>query len=118
MEILLAVMVIFSFVYILFPLFGEPCWPYLKKGILTELRSVKKEGLIAISDLDTEYEMGKLTHDDYASLRERLKKEVTPVLRKEMDINAQVELKPMELPQNKLTSNLAGEVIRICSIKH
>ncbi len=118
MEILFAVMVIVSFVYILIPLFGEPCWPFLKKGVLTDLRSAKKEGLMAISELDTEYEMGKLTNDDYVSLRASLKKEVTPVLKKEMDIKAHEELKPVKLLTDKFTSNFIKEVIRICGIKH
>jgi hypothetical protein len=117
-EIVFAVMVIASFVYILVPLFGEPCWPFLKKGVLTDLRSAKKEGLTAISELDSEYEMGKLTNDDYVSLRESLKREVTPVIRKEMDIKALEESKPVELPADKFTSNLVREVIRICGIKH
>ena len=118
MEILFAVMVIVSFVYILIPLFGEPCWPFLKKGVLTDLGSAKREGLMAISDLDAEYEMGKLTNDDYLSLRESLKSEVTPVLRKEMDIKAHEESKPVELPPDKFTSSLVREVVRICGIKH
>jgi hypothetical protein len=118
MEILFAIMVIVSFVYILIPLFGEPFWPFLKKGVLTDLRSAKKEGLLAISDLDTEYEMGKLTNDDYVSLRKSLKSEVTPVLKKEMDIKADKESNPMELTPDKFTSNLLREVIRICGIKH
>ena len=118
MEILFAVMVILSFVYILIPLFGEPGWPFLKKGVLTDLRSAKRQGLTAISDLDSEYEMGKLTNDDYVSLRESLKSEVAPVLRKEMDIKAHEDSKPVELPPDKFTSNLVREVIRICGIKH
>jgi hypothetical protein len=118
MDILFAIIVFVSFVYILVPLFGEPCWPFLKKGALTDLRRAKKEGLMAISDLDTEYEMGKLTNDDYVSLRESLKREVTPVLRKERDIKSHDVTTPVELPPDKFTSNLVREVIRICGIKH
>jgi hypothetical protein len=117
MEILFAVMVIVSFVYILIPLFGEPFWPFLKKGVLIDLLSAKKEGLMAISELDTEYEMGKLTNDDYVSFRENLKQEVAPVIRKEMDIKAHEESKPVKLPTDKFTSNFIKEVIRICGLK-
>lgn len=117
-EILFAFMVIVSFVYILIPLFGEPCWPFLKKGVLTDLRSTKREGLMAISDLDAEYEMGKLTNDDYLSLRASLKSEVAPVLRKEMEMKIQKDIEPAALPQDRFTSNLVREVIRICGIKH
>jgi hypothetical protein len=117
-EILFAIMVLVSLVYVLLPLFDEPCWPILKKGTLTELRSAKKEGLMAISDLDSEYEMGKLTKDDYVYLRESLKGEVAPVLKKEMDIQKQEKSKPEELPTDNVTSDLVREVIRICGIKH
>lgn len=116
-EILFAIMVLVSLLYILIPLFDEPCWPFLKKGLLTELRSSKKEGLMAISDLDNEYEMGKLTKDDYLSLRESLKSEVAPVLKKEMEIQKQEESKPEELSSDNVSSNLVREVIRICGIK-
>ena len=117
-EILFAIMVVAALVYVLLPLFDEPCWPFLKKGVLTELRSAKKEGLMAISDLDNEYEMGKLTKEDYVSLRESLKREVAPVLKKEMEIAKQEESKPAELPTDNTTSDLVREVIRICGIKH
>jgi hypothetical protein len=98
-------------------LFDEPSWPFLKKGVLSELRSAKKEGLMAISDLDFEYEMGKLTQDDYIFLRDNLKSEVSPVLKKEMEITGNRILKQVDSSSNNLTPNLLREVIRICSLR-
>ncbi|MEF9426933.1 MAG: hypothetical protein L0956_07100 [Candidatus Mariimomonas ferrooxydans] len=116
MEILFNIIVFLLLVYVLMPLFKEPYWPFLKRGLLSELQSDKKEGLMAISDLDTEYEMGKLTKDDYVFLRNRLKSEIVPVLKKETEIAGNEIAALPEQPKSNLTENLFREVIRICSI--
>lgn len=116
MEILFNIIILLLLVYVLMPLFKEPYWPFLKRGLLSELQSAKKEGLMAISELDSEYEMGKLTKDDYVFLRNRLKSEIVPVLKKETEITGNEVAALSEQPKNNLTEKLLREVIRICSI--
>ncbi|GMR03177.1 MAG: hypothetical protein BMS9Abin21_004 [Thermodesulfovibrionia bacterium] len=116
MEILFNIIMLLLLVYVLMPLFKEPYWPFLKRGLLSELHSAKKEGLMAISDLDAEYEMGKLTKDDYVSLRNSLKSEIAPVLKKETEIAEHEVAALSEQPVNSRTENLFREVIRICGI--
>ncbi len=112
---LFSTIILLSLIYVLIPLFTEANWPFLKRGMLSELRSARKEGILAISDLDDEYAMGKLTRDDYARLRDSLKHEVAPVLKKEMEISGAETPVP---GQNGLTPSLLREVIRICGLKH
>ncbi len=116
MEILFNIIILLLLVYVLMPLFKEPYWPLLKRGLLSELHSAKKEGLMAISELHTEYEMGKLTKDDYVFLRNRLKSEIAPVLKKETEIAGNEVAALSEQPVNNLAENLLREVIRICGI--
>jgi hypothetical protein len=118
MTVLFITIILISFVYILVPLCYEAYWPFMKGGTLSELHSVRKEGVMAISDLDDEYAMGKLTKEDYIYLREGLKHEIAPVLKKEMEM-AGKETPGSDGPgQDSFTTGLLREVIRICGLKH
>jgi hypothetical protein len=108
--------VLIALIYILSPLVGETHWPFLSKGKLTEIRSARKEGIWAISDVDSEYEMGKLTKDDHALLRNYLKGEVVPVIRAEKDLLGPL-LKPVKGISEGLREDLMREVVRICGKK-
>lgn len=110
--ILFSFFVLISFIYILSPLLGETHWPFLSKGKLTEIHNARKEGIWAISDVDSEYEMGKLTKDDHAFLRNFLKSEVAPVIRAEIDI-LDPALKPVKGISEELKKDLIREVVRI-----
>ena len=87
-------LILFSLVYVLGPLLKESYWPFLRKGVFTEIHGDKKEGIWAISDIDFEYEMGKLTTEDYTSTRQHLKETVLPVMEKERDFSKKITLKP------------------------
>ncbi len=110
-------LVLFSLVYILAPLLKESCWPFLRKGVFTEIHGDKKEGIRAISDIDFEYEMGKLTGEDYASTREFLKRQAFPVLEKERDCLKKIILKPKKEIPEELKKDITKEVLRICGKK-
>ena len=103
-----------SLIYIFSPLLKESYWPFLKKGLFTEVQEDKKEGIWAISDVDFEYEIGKLTKEDYTSTREYLKETVLPVLEKERDFSKKIILKPRKELPVKLKTDVVREVIKIC----
>lgn len=102
-----SILVLITLLYVFSPLFGETYWPFLSKGNLTELHHARKEGIWAISDVDSEYEMGKLTKDDYTFLREYLKGEVAPVLKEEKDI-----LNSALMPEKEISEDLKKDIIR------
>lgn len=110
--ILFSFFVLISLVYILSPLLGEAHWPFLSKGKLTEIHNARREGIWAISDVDAEYKMGKLTQDDHVFLRNYLKGEVAPVLKEEKDILARA-LRPTKGISEDLKQDLMREVVRI-----
>ena len=116
--LLFVLILLISLIYVLFPLFNEPYWPFLKRGTLSELHSAHKEGVMAISDLDEEYAMGKLTNEDYVHIRDGLKHEIVPVMKKEMEISREETAFPHSTGRNGLTAGLLREVIRICGIKN
>jgi hypothetical protein len=117
MMILFGVIIFGSFIYILMPLFGEPCWPFLNRGNLSDLHSARKEGVLAISELDEEYAMGKLTKEDYQQLREGLKHEVAPILKKEIEMTGKDIHASVVPSRNGVTGSLLREVARICGLK-
>lgn len=114
--IIFSILVLIALIYILSPLLGETHWPFLSKGKVTEIHNARKEGIWAISDVDTEYEMGKLTKDDYAVLRDYLKSEVVPVITAEQDLLSPL-LKPVKGISEGLREDLMREVVRICGKK-
>jgi hypothetical protein len=116
--LLFVLIILVSLIYVLFPLFNEPYWPFLKRGTLSELHSAHKEGVIAITDLDEEYAMGKLTREDYVHIRDGLKHDIAPVMKKEIEISREETSFPDGRGRNGLTAGLLREVIRICGIKN
>ena len=115
--ILFFILMLIFLVYIFLPLMKEIYWPYTKKGELAEIRRNKKEGIRAISDIDFEFEMGKLTGEDYASTREFLKKQAVPALEKERDFSERLFSGPKKEISKKLKKEITGEVLRICGKK-
>ena len=114
MVILFFLLILFSLLYVLSPLLKESYWPFLRKGAFTEIHGDKKEGIWAISDIDFEYEMGKLTREDYASTREFLKRQALPVLEKERDFSKKIIVKPRKEISKSLKKDIIKEVLRIC----
>ncbi|MEE9524271.1 MAG: hypothetical protein V3V59_05905 [Thermodesulfovibrionales bacterium] len=112
--VLFSVFVVMSLFYIFSPMFSDVYWPYLKKGMLDDLQSSRTEGIWAISDVDSEYEMGKLTKDEHAFLRKNLKEEVVPIIKQERDILKGDTLAPKREISRELKENIIKEVIRIC----
>lgn len=100
------------------PLVMQKYWPALKSSPLSELQRARKEGIWAISDVDNEYEMGKLTEADHAYLRQRLKAELLVVMEQEKklteDISMPAEDSDISPPLKK---NLLAEVLRVCGIQ-
>ncbi len=112
-EIIFFLFVLIALIYVLSPLVGENHWPFLSKGKLTEIHNARKEGIWAISDVDSEYEIGKLTKDDHALLRDYLKREVAPVIKAEKDL-LDPALQPVKGISAGLKKDLMREVVRIC----
>jgi hypothetical protein len=105
-------------VYVLLPLLKDAYWPCGNGRELAELHRARKEGLWAIADVDEEYEMGKLTEEDYVSLRQSLKSEVIPVLKKERDIIGGAVPPSGNHVGDDLKEDMLREVMRICGTRH
>lgn len=112
-----SVVALAALVYVLFPLFKEAFWPFLGQGELSSLQRASNEGLRAIADIDSEYEMGKLTREDYERLREGLKGEVVPVLRRRRLALGEGAGQSGNHLRPELKEELLREVIRICGTK-
>ncbi|HDH01039.1 MAG TPA: hypothetical protein ENG80_04435 [Nitrospirae bacterium] len=114
---ILAVFFLFSLLllfYILSPIFGERYWPFMRGGVFEQLYGERKTGIWAISDVDAEYEMGKLTEEDHSLLREQFKAEVAPVLLREKELTINSGLSPEKGLSGELREEMIKEVIRIC----
>lgn len=109
-----SVLALGTLVYVLFPVFKDGFWPFLRQGELAELQRARKEGLLAIADIDAEYEMGKLTREDYTSLRESLKSEVIPILKKHRLSAGEGAGYSGNHLDAQLKEDLLKEVTRIC----
>lgn len=118
MVILFFILILASLAYILLPLAGENYWPFMSGGTLAGIQTEKKEGIQAISDIDFEFEMGKLTEEDHASTREYLKRQALPALKMERDLlNRMGLIKPKQEISKKLKQDINKEVLRICGKK-
>ncbi len=107
-------LVLITLLYVFRPLLGESYWPFFGKGEFAELHEDKREGIWAISDLDFEYEAGKLTRDDYLSTREYLKGDVIPVLERERALSGKTASRPERAISEGLKKDIILEVSRIC----
>ena len=96
------------------PFASDRFWPYITKQKYSVLASAKKEGIWAISDVDNEYEMGKLSEEDYNSLRKHLKAEVLPVLKKEKELLESIRYEDGAEISLQLKHDLYKEGIRHC----
>ncbi len=117
MVILFFILISASLAYILLPLAGENYWPFVSEGTLAGIQTEKKEGVQAISDIDFEFEMGKLTEEDHASTREYLKRQALPALKMERDLLDRMGLNPKQEISRKLKRDINKEVLRICGKK-
>ncbi len=117
MLVIFFILILAFLIYIFVPLVNESYWPFINRGSLAGIQEEKKESIRAISDLDFEYEMGKLTKDDYTSTREFLKKQALPVMEKERDFSKRIILEPGKEISKGLKKNITKEVLRICGKK-
>lgn len=117
MVLLFFILILIFLIYIFIPLMKESFWPFIKRGVLAEIQEAKKEGIWAISDIDFEHEIGKLTTEDYTSTREYLKGEVLPVLERERDFSKKIILKPKKELSRGLKKDIIREVLKICGKK-
>lgn len=100
--------------YIILPFAKDRFWPYIESKKYTAIASAKKEGIWAISDVDNEYELGKLTDKDYETLRKHLKAEVFPVLKKEKELLESIRYTDGDEISLELKHDLYKEVIKHC----
>jgi len=103
--------------YLALPIFRQPYWPCRETGPLSELRREKRKGIWAIADVDSEYEMGKLTESDYITLRGHLKNELLVIMSKEKKLLQDSGRAPDKDIRPELKSKLLIEVARICGLK-
>ncbi|HHN65596.1 MAG TPA: hypothetical protein ENK09_09565 [Nitrospirae bacterium] len=113
---LLILITVVTVLYVTLPLLREPYWQYVNLNRLRDIYEEKKTGLWALTDIDNEYEMGKLSEDDYRALKEQFKTEVIPVLMEERRIvgEAIVGLDNKGSLNEKAKEAALSEVIRIC----
>jgi hypothetical protein len=86
----------------------------MRRGVMSELHMAKREGIMAITDIDTEYEMGKLTQEEHTVLREFFKGEVLPILKKEKDFQRDSISSPKREISTDLRRDIIREVMRVC----
>jgi hypothetical protein len=103
--------------YLAFPIFRQPYWPCRETSPLSEIRKEKRKGIWAIADIDSEYEMGKLTQGDYTALRTNLKNELLLVMNKEKSLLQSGGRVPDRDIRPQLKKKLLLEVARICGLK-
>lgn len=113
---LLILITVVTVLYVTLPLLREPYWQYVNLNRLRDIYEEKKTGLWALTDIDNEYEMGKLSEDDYRTLKEQFKTEVIPVLMEERRIvgEAIVGSDNKGSLNEKAKEAALSEVIRIC----
>jgi len=113
--LLLVVITIVVFLYVAVPLLREPYWQFVNLGRLMEIYEEKKIGLWAITDIDNEYEMGKLSEEDYKLLREQFKSEILSVLKRERELTGKqhIDRKDSNGHVEKIREEALSEVIRI-----
>ncbi len=113
---LLILITVVTVLYVTLPLLREPYWQYVNLNRLRDIYEEKKTGLWALTDIDNEYEMGKLSEDDYRALKEQFKTEVIPVLMEERRIvgDAIVGSDNKGSLNEKAKEAALSEVIRIC----
>lgn len=112
---LLVLITIAVFLYVAVPLVRESYWQFVNLRRLKEIYEEKKTGLWAITDIDNEYEMGKLSEEDYRLLREQFKSEILPVLKRERELTGMehIDGKDSDRHIEKIREEALSEVIRI-----
>ncbi len=73
-------------IYTGMPLLREPYWPFVNLSKLREITEEKRTGIWAITDIENEFQMGKLSEEDYNMLMKQFRSEILPVLKKEQDL--------------------------------
>lgn len=113
--LLLVLITIAVFLYVAVPIVREPYWQFVNLRRLKEIYEEKKTGLWAITDIDNEYEMGKLSEEDYRLLREQFKSEILPVLKRERELTGmeRIDGKDSDRHVEKIREEVLSEVIRI-----
>lgn len=111
------VLALAALIYAASPLLWERFWPAFDKSLVIEIQREKKEGIWAISDVDSEYEMGKLTDHDYTALRAHLKEDLIKVMQKEKALLKNTEHQAIASVAPVFKRKLLSEVLRICGTK-
>ena len=117
MVIVFFVLAIATLAYAGAPLLKERSWPQLESHPVTDIQREKREGLWAIADVDSEYEMGKLTTEDHAALRVRMKAELATIMQRERSMSGQTYSSGESDIPPVLKKKLLFEVMRICGIQ-
>lgn len=102
--------------YMALPLAKDKYWPFVNIKRLKEISEEKTVGMWAITDIENEYQMGKLSEEDYRLLREQFKSEIIPLLKREQELIGKGVLKERlngDLDEETRQKVLL-EVLRIC----
>jgi hypothetical protein len=73
-------------IYTGMPLLREQYWPFVNLSKLREITEEKRTGIWAITDIENEFQMGKLSEEDYNMLMEQFRSEILPVLKREQEL--------------------------------
>jgi hypothetical protein len=106
-----------ALIYLALPILKHQYWPCSETSPLSEIRKEKRNGIWAIADVDSEYEMGKLTENDYTALRGDLKNELLLIMNKERSLLESPGRIPDKDIGSELKKKLLLEVSRICGLK-
>ncbi len=73
-------------IYTGMPLLREQYWQFVNLSKLREITEEKRTGIWAITDIENEFQMGKLSEEDYNMLMEQFRNEILPVLKREQEL--------------------------------
>ncbi|RMG02067.1 MAG: hypothetical protein D6726_08305 [Nitrospirae bacterium] len=116
--VLLLIIVMSTVIYVGLPLFEERHWKYIDQYRLSAIYEEKKTGLWALSDIKNEYEMGKLTEEEYRELSNHFKKLLLPIIKSQSKEGMGIKAVATESPDKmRLRRDALNEVIKIWSKK-
>jgi hypothetical protein len=106
-----------ALIYLALPILRQPYWPCRAETPLADIRKEKRRGIWAIADVDSEFEMGRLTENDHATLRTQLKNELLQTMNREKSLLESPGRIPGKDIDLDLKNKLMLEVSRICGLK-
>ncbi|MFQ5901365.1 MAG: hypothetical protein ACE5IH_07405 [Thermodesulfobacteriota bacterium] len=116
--ILLFIFAMAATFFLLSPFREEKTWGYGGGEDILALEEKKEASLIAIHDIDFEHAAGKISEEDYETLRKNYKSDAIDIIKKIKEVEDSImSLPPEEDIDPSLKKELMEEVVRIKRLK-